>query len=336
MTQPIFIEVCIPASTAAGVFRGSIVVNGVASDSASSSAGTTQFSFKVPVVLEVWPIELPPLGTAGLFNAMVGWSGWVSWGGIDDPASDLHAWWPNKTREWAWETWIPFLAKRRIPPQMLYATQPQPIEFYQQVAGAGAQWINLFDVSAAIQYQHQNLTDAYVAQMLATLAPTVANATALGIIDKLYVYGFDEIDYSLNATVYKLAGAIKQRWPRLRIVAALDWPVMPSDLPVDVWVDMYSDYFCDNNYGSACAHESNTKQLQREAWEASGKEYFWYWCLQPHDPRLMNTVGESNTRACACGCVCVCVCVCWVPEAGTNYPDNASCVKCPATIAQLM
>jgi hypothetical protein len=117
---------------------------------------------------------------------------------------------------------------------MLYATQPQPIEFYRQVADAGASWINLMDVSAKIQYQHENCTDAYVAEVLALLAPTVANATALGIVDKLYVYGFDEIDSSLNATVYKLAGAIKSRWPQLRIVAALDWPTMPADLPVDV------------------------------------------------------------------------------------------------------
>ena len=30
----------------------------------------------------------------------------------------------------------------------------------------------------------------------------------------------------------------------------------------------------------------------REAWQATGRQYFWYWCLQPHDPRLMNTFVE--------------------------------------------
>ena len=76
--------------------------------------------------------------------------------------------------------------------------------------------------------------------MLDTLAPTVENATRLGIVDRMYVYGFDEFPAEQNATVYALFGAIKARWPALRTIAALDWPVMPEDLPVDVWVDLYS------------------------------------------------------------------------------------------------
>jgi hypothetical protein len=39
---------------------------------------------------------------------------------------------------------------------------------------------------------------------------------------------------------------------------------------------MYSDYFCDNAYGTACATESKTKEVMRKAWMAAGKEYFWY------------------------------------------------------------
>ena len=117
---------------------------------------------------------------------------------------------------------------------------PPKLVFLVSQAEAGAKWINLFDVSAAIQYEHQNLTDAYIEGMIASLAPTVENATALGIVDSLYVYGFDEISYAQKQSVYRVFGAIKRRWPKLRTVAALDWPEMPTDLPVDVWVDMHS------------------------------------------------------------------------------------------------
>lgn len=87
-------------------------------------------------------------------------------------------------------------------------------------------------------------------------------------------------------------GAIKKRWPSLRTVGAIDWPVMPDDLPLDVWVDMYSDYFCGSMAGSACPPGTPTKEAQRQRWLASGKEYWWYWCLQPHDPRFLNTFIE--------------------------------------------
>ena len=93
--------------------------------------------------------------------------------------------------------------------------------------------------------------------------------------------------------MYAVFGAIKQRWPALRTVGAIDWSEMPDDLPLDVWVDLYTDYFCESMAGSACAPTA-TKEAKRQRWLASGKskEYWWYWCLQPHDPRFMNTFIE--------------------------------------------
>jgi hypothetical protein len=67
-------------------------------------------------------------------------------------------------------------------------------------------------------------------------------------------------------------------------------------VPVDVWVDMYADYFCDSMAGSDCDPGNPAKAVQRKQWLAStsktDREYWWYWCLQPHDPRFLNTFIE--------------------------------------------
>ena len=223
-TQPIFVQACIPSTAAPGNFSGKVNVVGKA-------AGGAHFNFSVPWTVEVWPITLPSLDHPDSFRAAIGWSDWVGWSGFDDPSCCLHAFHPTKSQEWVWDRWLPFLSQRRTPPHQLYQMAPRPMEFYTRLASLGSRWMSLMDVSAPLQYSGVNYSEQYLQHVLDTLAPTVENATRLGIVDRLYVYGFDEFPPEQNATVYAIFGAIKARWPALRTVAALDWPVMPDDLP---------------------------------------------------------------------------------------------------------
>ena len=110
-TQPIFVQACIPSTATAGNFSGAVTVAG--------TVGGAAFTFSVPWTVEVWPITLPPLDSLSGFRAEIGWSDWVGWGGIDDPNSNLHAFWPTKGQTWIWDTWLPFLASKRTPPNQV-------------------------------------------------------------------------------------------------------------------------------------------------------------------------------------------------------------------------
>ena len=44
-----------------------------------------------------------------------------------------------------------------------------------------------------------------------------------------------------NRSVYEVFGGLRERWPNLTTVAALNWEEMPTDIPVTVWVDEYAD-----------------------------------------------------------------------------------------------
>jgi hypothetical protein len=46
-----------------------------------------------------------------------------------------------------------------------------------------------------------------------------------------------------NASVYEIFGGLKKKWPALTTMAVLDWETFPSDLPLDIWVDVPASRF---------------------------------------------------------------------------------------------
>ena len=86
-----------------------------------------------------------------------------------------------------------------------------------------------------------NYTTAQIQYALDQVAPTMAEAERLGVVDRVYAYGFDETPPENVQALRQLFGALKQRWPALRTVAALDWneynASVKLSLPVDVWVE---------------------------------------------------------------------------------------------------
>jgi hypothetical protein len=104
-TQPIYLEVCIPYGQAAGNYSGNLEV----SEAASGSL------FSVPVVLEVWAIDLPRTNDTKAFNTAFNFN------------SDMSKWYPAGTsQETMWADWMPFLAHHRVPGDSMCAPSPSP------------------------------------------------------------------------------------------------------------------------------------------------------------------------------------------------------------------
>jgi hypothetical protein len=227
-TQPMVVEACIPYGTTAGNYSGVISVTHQApvADTArtgtGTDAGTPQLVARIPVRLEVWTIDLPRLNDSGAFNTAFRFD------------SDMHKWYPaGTTPAETWADWMPFLAHHRIPADDIYLLSPRPTAEYEELAATGAKRMAMMCVA------DPPAPPGYVDHVIDTLAPTLANMSRLGILDKVYVYGFDEMPQN-NANmqgIYQIFGGLKAKWPNITTMAVLDWESMPSDIPLDIWVD---------------------------------------------------------------------------------------------------
>ena len=114
----------------------------------------------------------------------------------------------------------------------------------------------------------------------------VANTSATDLADGFVLDG---------EAIYKIFGAIKHAFPKLRTVATLpdgrkfgrtDWTRLPADLPVDVWVDLYAQDYDAEKLAAVRAWTAGRN--------AAGQphEYVWYWAIGPHKEPWPNTFVE--------------------------------------------
>jgi hypothetical protein len=220
---------------------------------AGFEGSTTNFSFSVPLSLEVWPMIVPEVSDPASFSTTFSFgSTGTLWG--------LQHWYPGLTTAEIWSAWLPFLAKHRIPGDDLYTQpEPRPIEEMQALASSGAKHMNLLYGEAV-----PNTTD-----LIARLAPAIDNLTRLGLAEKAYLYGFDESPPT-NATVskiYERFGAVKERWPGLRTHATLNWPELRDDFQIDVWINEFGQWGSAEHYRNA-----TPKSEARRRWLAASPQ----------------------------------------------------------------
>ena len=271
-TQPMVVEACIPYGTVAGNYTGVISITHQVP--AAGGAGAGKLVAQIPMRLEVWDIDLPRLNDSGAFNTAFRFD------------SDMRKWYPAGTAPAAtWADWMPFLAHHRVPADDIYLLGPRPTAEYTELAATGAKWMAMMTV------QDPPIPPGYVDHVIDTLAPTLANMTHLGLSDKMYVYGFDEMPESKAnmQAVYQIFGGLKAKWPNITTMAVLDWETMPADLPLDIWVDEVDDYSTSLSF-----NEPTAKEKLRQAWLASSPthQYWWYWCINPENPAALNTFVE--------------------------------------------
>jgi hypothetical protein len=119
---------------------------------------------------------------------------------------------------------------------------------------------------------------AYITFMISYLKPTWDALGVLGLQSRATVYGFDEIDPSCEPVVRQLFSAAKAAFPGIRTLSAIDWPSVPLDLPLDVWVLMYQ----------------LVNQSVTDPWVAAGHELYVYHCIEPSEPGFLNTFNERQ------------------------------------------
>ena len=171
-TQPLVLELCIPYGQTAANYSGSLEV-------LSGAAGGSLFT--VPVVMEVFEIDLPRASDTSSFNTIFNFG------------SNLSSWYPPGTAaETMWNDWYPFLAHFRIPGNDIYGKTPRSLGELKVAADNGAKWMGLINEGISFRAPaNGTLPSHYVDELIKRLEPVVAGLSDLGLSNKGgFVYGF--------------------------------------------------------------------------------------------------------------------------------------------------
>lgn len=261
-SQPLWVTVTIPSSSIAGNYVGSVSVT-ISTNGASMAIQTL-------IYLVVWDITLPSLKDAK-FPAVFSFSD-----------SSLTPYYPNITT--VKPSYYNLLVEQRVASNDIYQGVPSSDDDYAFLSAAGVQYLGLVDVDAianmvtgqtGLRGACHNYSDDDVNKVIKYLQPYVDKYDKLGYLDNMYVYGFDEVAAECTSSIEKMFGGIKKMWPKLTTMAAINF-IPPTTLPLDIWVLQYEFYDKDKT----------------APWIASGKQQWWYHCIEPSKDNYLNSFIE--------------------------------------------
>lgn len=282
VTQPIWMSVHVPYGTPAGKYSGTLELMIRPSEGSVMTQDIT-------VELTVWDIDLPTLN-ASKFPAIFSFNTGI--------LEQLYG--KEVTEEIKWKYYDLFI-DQRMGGDNLYTGVPTNITVAKYLANKGVQWLTLLDIYAVASgyidksyissdvskpYFHRNsdfkvegdcvnFTDTLVQKAIETLTPVVEEYEKQGLLESVFVYGFDEAPKTCESSLRNIYTALKKKWPKLRTVAVINW--LPSlDLPLDVWVLQYEEFYED----------------VAAKWTATGKQQWWYHCIEPAGENYLNTFIE--------------------------------------------
>ena len=91
-----------------------------------------------------------------------------------------------------------------------------------------------------------SLPAGYVEEWVEKLTPTMTSLDSLGLLNKSYVYGFDEMPEIYNESVYEIFGGLKKKWPALTtMVSDIDGALWLSSTMIAAashWLSNHSTY----------------------------------------------------------------------------------------------
>ena len=261
-SQPLWVTITIPSSSLAGNYVGSVSVTVL-----SNGAG---MSTQIPIYLVVWDITLPSLKDAK-FPAIFSFS---------DNA--LKPYYTNVTA--VKQSYYKLLVEQRVASNELYQGVPSPDDDYATLFDAGVQYLGLVDVDGVVikvtgqtglRGACHNYTNDDVNKVINYLQPYIDKYDKLGYLNNMYVYGFDEVAAECTDSIDKMFGGIKNKWPNLTTIAAINF-IPPTTLPLDIWVLQYEFY----------------DRQKTAPWIASGKQQWWYHCIEPSKDAYLNSFIE--------------------------------------------
>lgn len=275
VTQPIWISVRVPYGTPAGKYTGSLELT-------IRLAESNVITQNVDIELTVWNIDLPTLN-ASKFPAIFSFN--------PQALVDVYG---NDTMKWKY---YDLYIDQRMGGDNLYTEKPTNITLAAYLAQKGVQWLSLMDVYGVATGAFEsgetskpfpwgrsglkakgsclNFTDDLVQKAINILTPIIEEYENKSLLDSMFVYGFDEAPQTCEGSIRNIYSALKKKWPKLRTVAVLNW--LPSlDLPLDVWILQYENF----------------NEADAEKWLATGKQHWWYHCIEPSGVTYLNTFIE--------------------------------------------
>ena len=238
--QAYWLDIRIPADQNPGIYTGAVRI-------ASDGKEIAVMEFKVKVRKFSLPEGLPyPIVTALLHHCLDGYY----------PETQ------EEQERWRFACYDMLLAHRINPDQIYRKTPPRPDEvLYKLEHGAGT--FNIMYVGGTDPKPILELLKEYVPQY-----------KKAGILDKAYLYGFDEVPPARHHEMIPVLKAIKEKYPQIPIMStAYDLSMGAEsglDEYIDIWVPLSPEY-------ERCA-KAVEKARKR------GKQVWWYICCVPKRP----------------------------------------------------
>jgi hypothetical protein len=167
-----------------------------------------------------------------------------------------------------------FLAEYDLTYDDLYRHGPPDMELIKYLRDKGTLgWFNLGTLDYTVLTP--SLTEAQqqeeIEKLLAELRPGYEAAKGAGVLDRAYIYGFDEVTADYIPLMKKVTTALKHEFPEVKLMTtalAADWGPQSGLTNWDIWVPVLTDY-----------NQQRAMQVQSE-----GKEVWWYTCQSPAHP----------------------------------------------------
>ncbi len=218
----------------------------------------------VNISLTIWPIQLPTISHS--FGTIFSFPYKQDSDGATNIAKYYNS--VNISKDIK-KKYFDMLCELRIPADNPYLVAPREIEDYIMLSACGSPKFNLLNVeSVAGSFVNSTMvyTHEQVEAVIGILTAIVSALDTRGLLDRAYVYGFDERPRSYAAAIKQLFGEVKKAFPQLRTVATLRW--QPEfDMNIDVWVNLYS------LWNASAARAFRASKSGREAWA--------YHCISP-------------------------------------------------------
>lgn len=121
------------------------------------------------------------------------------------------------------------------------------------------------------------INSTWVQSKLDPLEGRIANLSAWGVLNRTYIYAFDEAGPEYASAVRLLFGEIKRRWPEVRTLAVLNWDASALVEVVDILVFQYQEL------------QETAMSAARDHFVQAGKSVWGYHCISPSPSIFLNT-----------------------------------------------